>query len=375
MKTNTNPDLVHIVQAHLAAGTHLELCGEGSYPVRRVALGLAGAEAGQLRKKIYESRTPVSKDPIRWDRREPPPALVFLYDDTLPQEIVLRTRDASFLMTFLWPEGGAVSLGRRELVFPRAQRSVCKVEAGAQTFVYDFNPSEDKGQFHIHVCVALGDWTPPGPPRLPTTRDLMGDASCADWLRRAVEQGLASPSLREQIAAVGLLGRLWYPGTHAEKRAVHETRDHGLLPPARVRRWAASLSREEALLVERLAVAFVDEHALPSLARFEQLVAIDPAPASDAVLRWLHVRDDLASIEHVLAHAPADGIDEPGRPAAELRDALGRLDRRARECRWALAFTSDPARDERLRAVSLREPWAWWGDLTRDDSPTEHTAG
>jgi hypothetical protein len=182
----------------------------------------------------------------------------------------------------------------------------------------------------------------------------LGAETIQPWLEQLVRQLGKSPSLLSRAAAAGHVARLWAPARDplaSFQRLVAA----GETPATAAVRWFQHIHPVQRRRVEQAALFEADTLAeeLPWLQRH---AAEEPGAARDAIRSWLHRRDDLASVAHVLG----DGNPEVSR-------SLERLDRAASLRMTALSSVRFPD-DERLGEVALQEPESWWGTFATPDA-------
>ncbi|MFW5740132.1 MAG: hypothetical protein ACOC1F_07180 [Myxococcota bacterium] len=191
--------------------------------------------------------------------------------------------------------------------------------------------------------------TPPAPSKL------TGGLAIEPWLAAAVHDALESDAPLDRVAAVGLMGRLWSPVDRADAAAARQRSLAGAGPGQDGRAWWASIPEAEREGLVSTALLRVDDLA-DALGDLSDHVAEDPEAARPALLRWLHARDDLASVAFLARSSSPGGV---------LETALQRLDEAAAAHHSMWAFV--PAfEDERLQAVAECEFEVWWGRLAQD---------
>jgi hypothetical protein len=177
-------------------------------------------------------------------------------------------------------------------------------------------------------------------PEVPTPpiAEWLAIASFPSWLEELCVRDAESESrLRRAIAAANV-ARLWFFTERLTDAAtIQRLTDRPRTPADAAREWIAG--------VDIVCVTAIERWALD---RTRVLVEDFPPDSRDDALRWLHLRDDLASLVEVL------------RPRA--RDALAHMlagvdDQVADDPVWA---TFSPFDDPRLQAVGTQDPAAWW---------------
>lgn len=182
-------------------------------------------------------------------------------------------------------------------------------------------------------------------PRLET---LLAGAPCAEWLESEVSAGLASSSLWQKTAAVGLLSRLWSPGGRAAEYA-EKMMSGWQQPSMRVSQWAAQLSGAQRGAIEKLAMQQIAALSAQLDTLHEAVVEESPEAVSIAV-NLLRQRDDIESVDAVL-RAAGSRVLEAALAAADLNA----------QSQMALFVELSLPYDARLSSVSWQEPDAWWG--------------
>ena len=164
-------------------------------------------------------------------------------------------------------------------------------------------------------------WRPKAPPVLlpPAPSQLTGGLAIEPWLAAAAHDALESDTPLDKVAAVGLMGRLWSPVDRAEAAAARQRSLAGAGPGQDGRAWWASIPEEDREGLVSTALLRVDDLA-DALGDLSDSVAEDPEAARPALLRWLHARDDLASIAFLARSSSPGGV---------LETALERLDETA----------------------------------------------
>lgn len=113
--------------------------------------------------------------------------------------------------------------------------------------------------------------------------------------------------------------------------------------------------------VERQAIAqalrYEVSALLEDLKRLEQAIVEEWGDAYARGRRWLHERDDAASVGLLLQ-----------RERGSVREALDRLDDHASTYHSMWSCLPSYASDERLAAIARHQPHAWWGQLARTTS-------
>jgi hypothetical protein len=181
---------------------------------------------------------------------------------------------------------------------------------------------------------------------LPAWAATTGDSWLSAELRRANEIG----GTWAHVVAAGMAARLTEPPETDISENVQALLAGGVIDElARARRWARSLTSDQRRTVEDLALAEADALAV-LLDDVDAAASVEP----NTLGSWLsicHRRDDLAGVL-VLLGETGEG--------ARLHAALEDIDRTGRRVRLNMPV-SPRARDERLRRVADRQPYAWWG--------------
>lgn len=198
-------------------------------------------------------------------------------------------------------------------------------------------------------------WSPEPQPEvpIPNIRAFLGGHEAEAWLLETAERMAHASRPLSRIAAVGLIVRLWSPPSRKAREDVLEALRAGRDSPVdHACRWFQQLPSQIHANIERTAIheSGALEERLPEL---EQVALKDPELASKLGVSWLHRRDDLECVVVIMACAKA---------GASLREELTTLDSCAAQYQtlWQWFELED---DERLNAVSWKEPGAWWGQL------------
>jgi len=179
-------------------------------------------------------------------------------------------------------------------------------------------------------------------------------ASGDTWLVEQAMTKTQSHSSWSRVVAAGMLARLAVPSSGSDARSWMQRFADGVVDDslAAPRRWVRTLSRQETLSVEELALAEVE--AVHSAIE-EFVIDVD-----NSVPRWTdvwcelcHRRDDLECVLVLL--------DESG-AADRLRHALRGLDREGEIVRLSVPPLT-ASTDERMRRTALKNPGAWWGAM------------
>ena len=179
---------------------------------------------------------------------------------------------------------------------------------------------------------------------------LLGSDRAPPWLLEPAKELAGSRRAVDRVAAAALIARLWIPlGASSESYARVRAEDS---PPHRALSWFQGLPNSERLRARREAVADLAK-LRRSVSKMPGLVSGGGRRSANAVLEWLHRRDDLEGVALLFERAGRD---------SSLRRKLNRLDRLASTHLSALA-RPNPRSDERLRQVRWREPHAWWAGL------------
>jgi hypothetical protein len=192
--------------------------------------------------------------------------------------------------------------------------------------------------------------------RLPAAADLTGGYGLEPWVATALSAASASGSAYRELAALGLVARLWMPSPDQRAAAMMWVMQGGGPGPLALD-WARSLPTAD--LSEVLAhSADQTRRMVETAAAVSEAIFRNQPDAADKLLRWLHDRDDLASIRCLLE----------GESAANLDRALRALDTAAQV--HLTTWSAVPAfEDPRLMAVAWQEPDAWWGRFAPNGSP------
>lgn len=178
-------------------------------------------------------------------------------------------------------------------------------------------------------------------------------AAMPGWLSVAYSKLQEIGTPLSQVAAAGLVARLWTPPAGGDWKAALGLSLSGQGPAARVHDWARSLDAQVLDRVELLAIYQAD--ALRSeLEELSHAIAADPVGAMEDARDWVIRRDDLESICQML---------RAGGQARDLGQALSSLDRDAEAHHTIWSALERPLETERLSAVAWQEPEHWWGAL------------
>lgn len=195
----------------------------------------------------------------------------------------------------------------------------------------------------------------------PPLAALLSGASCPDWLTEEYEQAREHASSYAQIAALGLVARLWSPADPGEAGR-HLSRALGgeALPSLRAR---ARCDRIPAAVARRAASeAHARTRAL--LEEAEGIGAVEHTNHrawQECLLSLAVARDELECVATALTHTGA---------ATALADALSEMDQRwGKTLRRKLRKSRLSGVPRRLLAVGWQEPEAWWG-MTLDSPCT-----
>lgn len=276
---------------------------------------------------VMHGQTPDTQDVLRLELAEagvvPLTGDVFIHDDAMATEVLLRASDAHLAAVRVFGRGSALIIALR----PDRRVELLKVAAAGERVVA---PSvvDVEGE-------ALATLTAHPPP---IARWSEG-AAVQDWLRDACEQLLASPWALDHLTAAGLLGRLWTPSDpEVRRRAILGT----FTPPGHhARTWLVALPAAALDAAERAAMREAE--------RIEERIDA-PGDAAETLSLALR-RDDLESVRAALALADH---------GTRLGERLRALDTHGRAS-WSMHPVDDRVREsERLRCVRWSAPDSWW---------------
>ena len=389
MSTQSDADRVRRLDAELRTladigpGDRLEPIGVANLPVRPVGLGASATEAlvgpalaawatrwPEARAITFQippdlmARAAEAAQP--WERTSPGAGRVLLAGK-LPLEI--QTFEHSPMIVVLQRIEGEIFLLEGEagitdwvrgalLVNLGVGRVIVQVVAADREVVIVGEPSTLAGSagavtaFRVHRDAprarAPRRAEVPATPVVDTSAWLGEIEACEPWLRDHVTRLAGAPAAVDRVASAGLLARF------AVRSGDVESGERDV--PGLVRAWARAL---DPAVIEPIEVA--------AAARAEALVgelgalqarAIDhPDEVGPLALRILHARDDLASVLYVVDAAREGVVLREG----PLRSALAAFDRVAAAHLSDFAFAEHLESDERILALSWREPDAWWG--------------
>ncbi len=185
----------------------------------------------------------------------------------------------------------------------------------------------------------LRGWKPPPFPAIrPPFSQIIGSLSCEEWFKQAVETLQASPWPLDQLAAMGMIVRLWKPTSRSERDALLA----GKVGHPAVRVWAFLKTIRPATLDRLDSLGFAQINGMIYDANADELVQ-DPVE----MLGLLHDRDKIESILVMLEHL---GRGVRMRAVLEVIDEL-------------LKRGVEVGPDKWLAAVFEVDPDAWWGRL------------
>ena len=182
----------------------------------------------------------------------------------------------------------------------------------------------------------------------------LGGESLQPWLARTVGELARSPSMLSRATAAGHVARLWAPASDP-LAAFRRMISAGETPATAAMRWFEGVSPALRRRVEQGALFEADTLA-EELPWLQGLAARGPDASREAIREWLHRRDDLASVAHVL-----------GGGSTDLRRSLENLDRAASLRMTALARVRFSG-DERLDEVARQEPERWWASFAEPEA-------
>lgn len=182
----------------------------------------------------------------------------------------------------------------------------------------------------------------------PTFENILGGLPFEPWLKEEYTTLANSPSLIDQFAAVGMIGRLWALPRGGKRRTMSELL--GLVFPAtRAQAWLATQDRAAVAAVVGIAIAEAGNLA-SEIERLERELPTDEDAILD-VACWAWDREVIGCFVALFAETEH---------AEVLQQALARLDARAQDC-TNIAWDHLPTvshRDAMMEAAIL--PDRWW---------------
>jgi hypothetical protein len=191
---------------------------------------------------------------------------------------------------------------------------------------------------------------------VPDIASWLAHQKTSPWLEQTATKMANSSRSLTRAAAAGLIARLWHLADRSSRNAIWDQLRSGHETPAnKASTWFRSITKEARDSVEHSALLEADILE-KRLSRLEQMALDEPEEASKLGCAWLHRRDDLECILFLLRRT---------NEGDELNKALTMLDAHASNYK-SFWHWLEPRDDERLLAVSWREPHAWWGQVALD---------
>ena len=193
---------------------------------------------------------------------------------------------------------------------------------------------------------------PEADPQVPTPEVALSPGTLAPWLEVAVARLLRLGGTHRQLAALGIVARLWRPQNPAGRREWLAAARAGQTPLARLQAFARGADP----VVFRAAVPGVAAEAaalLDELEALDELFLAGVVPTA-RVRALLHRRDDLEGVALVFRLAARDDVES----------SVGLVDIAATEFGDVIA-QAGVFNDDRLAAAAVDAPEAWWAALVR----------